>query len=99
MKSTDSMEHNSLQIELPLEARFQLRKIEVEISDLTRDELEQLYLQLVWKQMMERKAIAAVLKNNDIDIVFDNPSEDIMEELEEVCNGDNDEPFDFYRVS
>lgn len=99
MKRIDSMEQDSVQIELPLEARFQLRKIEVDIQEYSLDELQQAYLKLVWQQMMERKAIAAVLKANDIDIIFDAPSEDIVDQLAELCEGDNDEPFDFFHTS
>lgn len=90
------MDHESVQIELPLEARFQLRKIEVEVKEMKREELEQAYLRLVWQQMMERKALAAVLKENNIEIAFDPPSDDIESEIEELCE-DGDDPFNFFR--
>jgi hypothetical protein len=96
MNSIEPMESESIRIELPLEAKFQLRKTEVAIKNLSRDELEQVHLRLVWQQIMERKALAAVLKENNIQISFDAPSDESMDDLEEICHGDNDEPFDFF---
>lgn len=87
------MEYEAIEFELPLEAHFQLRATEVAIQAMTRDELEKNYLRLIWQQMMERKAIATVLQDNNIEICFDAPSEETMQELEEVCDGD--EPFSF----
>lgn len=89
------MEPDALCIELPLEAKFYLRKTEVAIKNLNKEELEQVHLRLVWQQMMERKALAMVLKSNNIDITFDNPSEECFDEMEEMCNEDNDDPFQF----
>lgn len=93
------MDHDSLQIELPLEDRFKLRKIEINIQELSREDLEREYLQIVWQQMMERKALGTVLKNYNINIIFDSPSDDTEKELEQICQGDNDEPFDFNYIS
>jgi hypothetical protein len=90
------MEQDSLSVELPLEDKFFLRKTEVAIKNLTKDELEQVHLRLVWQQMMERKALKMLLKQSNIDIAFDAPSTECFDEMEELCNEDNnDDPFQF----
>ena len=90
------MEQDSLSIELPLEDKFFLRKTEVAIKNLTKDELEQVHLRLVWQQMMERKALKMLLKQNNIEIAFDAPSTECFDEIENLCNEDsNDDPFQF----
>lgn len=96
MSSVGLMEQDALYIELPLEAKFYLRKTEVAIKNLSKEELEQVHLRLVWRQMMERKALSMFLKENNIEIVFDSLSEECFDEMEELCNNeDNDDPFEF----
>jgi hypothetical protein len=89
------MQHNALSIEVPLEDKFYLRKTEVAIKNLSKEELEQVHLRLVWQQMMERKALSMVLKQNNIEIAFDVPSEECFDEMEALCSEDNDDPFEF----
>jgi uncharacterized protein involved in tellurium resistance len=92
------LDMDKLNITLPLEAQFTLRRVEMEVEGMSKDELKSLVINLTWQRILERSAITQVLKEENIDIHFDFPTEDeIMEMLDMAESGDeSDDPFDFF---
>lgn len=89
---------DKLNITIPLEAQFLLRKVEVETESMSKDELRACVINLTFQRILERQAITQILKDENITIAFDMPSDqDIMEMLEMTESvEDGEDPFGYF---
>jgi hypothetical protein len=88
----------NMNIQLPLEAQFTLKKVELAAENMTMEELKATVVNLTWQRILERAAIVEVLKEENINIAFDMPTNDELEEILEMAEDMDDgaDPFDFF---
>lgn len=91
----------NMSITLPLEAQFTIRRVELEVEDMSKEELQSLVVHLTFQRILERAAITQLLKEENINIQFDLPTEEDIEEMLEYVEGmgegdEDQDPFDFF---
>lgn len=80
------------EFELPLELQFSIRKMALQASELTWDELYSALMTLYQQRLVEWIAIKDIMANENISIDFDWPTDLELEELAAACiSGDEDE--------
>lgn len=94
---------DKMSITLPLEAQFTIRRVEMEVEDMSKEELQSLVVHLTFQRILERAAITQLLKEENLNIQFDLPTDDEMEEMMD-CVGEMEDgeegsdPFDFFNT-
>lgn len=86
-----------LNITIPLEAQFVLRRVELETENMDKEELRSYVWNLVFQRILERQAITQILKDENISITFDMPTDNDIAEMLELAEQveEGDDPFDF----
>jgi hypothetical protein len=88
---------DKLNITIPLEAQFVLRKVEIETEDMSKEDLRSYVWNLVFQRILERQAITQILKDENICISFDSPTDEDIAEMMELTEQveDGEDPFQF----
>jgi hypothetical protein len=91
------------EFDMPLHMELAMRKAELAAQEMTWDQLQIALLNLYYQRLMETQAIKDLLKEENIDLEFDNPTDIELTHLalkmmaSEECDDDEDDgiPYPF----
>ena len=85
------------EFDMPLHMELAMRKAELAAQEMTWDQLQIALLNLYYQRLMETQAIKDLLKEENIDLEFDNPTDIELTHLalkmmaSEECDDDEDD--------
>jgi hypothetical protein len=79
------------ELELPLEFKFAMRKVEVRTAEMTWEQLHQTLLHLYKQRLIEITAIKDIMEEEGVNIEFDIPTELELAELGFMCSDDDED--------
>ena len=76
---------------LPLELQFTMRKVEISAGEMTWEQLYSALVNLYYQRLMEWQAIKALVNEENIQLDFDIPTDNELQQLASTCAEDYDE--------